>query len=395
MHDTTFLTTPLSYSQACDTFRAAARTARRTGCGTVSFTDDFNNCPSRHRFIQEHRSKHRPASIVNGLSHFRFAELGRTYVAYDDSIMFSDKPCRGYMKEVFALVGDLCRQSAGAGLLASALEYSKLLLSLTVKRWHFNFVAVADAGERLESKVYAYLRDNLTLLGLRHLNLDIYIPPATAVGGKLKGLGYSIIGDVSGEPKAIAAAHNRQPAAFHLGGALEVGEWNPIKAALLAAETRSLWEACLPGVCKFAANSVNRVGMDTKFLGNASAQFGKVERRRTFNVAASLPASVGFPVYLTAEIPHKVYRTSLRSQRPPGGRRAIFNSVAICEKHRSGRRTVSAVFRSRGREVLAHLTASSSVTQNLTKRNQRMRFLLALKGAVSSGIFLMRMLGHG
>src|SRR5579863_5271422 len=67
MRNTTLSTYPASYSELCDIFRPRLAVAKRTDSGRERFIDFLVASPVRSRFVAEHASEGRPASIQDGL----------------------------------------------------------------------------------------------------------------------------------------------------------------------------------------------------------------------------------------------------------------------------------------------------------------------------------------
>lgn len=388
MDSSTLCTFKLPYSESAHTFRTIAGyfSATRADLGSPTLGDDFTLSSRRNRLILKHSAQHRPPRVQCGLSHIGFGEIGRANITDVNLSILSHYFSRDNVEKMFALIGYLCRHSAGASLLAAFLEKGEFLFRRLVIARVFNLLASGEGSQRIKSKVYSDAV-SFTFLSFGQFNLDIHIPAATAIGRKLKRLWRGVLRNATRQPEAIVAAHNRQLAAFKLGGALEIGEGNPIEVALLAAKSRRLWKTGVASVSKLAANGINRVGVQPNLFGDATAKIGKVKGGWAPNGAASFPAAMGFFVRLTTKVPHEIDSAGLRSQRPFCGRRTIFNSVAVCEKQSTGLRSVSAELWSRGRRALARLTASSYLYTNPHNSTRGSAFLPAMNDGVSSANF--------
>src|SRR5271155_3403167 len=106
MQDTTLSTYPVSYSEVCDTFRPRLAVAKRTDSGRARFIDFLVANPVRSRFIAEHASEGRPASIKDGLRQAGLGESGGIHIADRDVVELSNDAGRELVVEVTAGIGD-------------------------------------------------------------------------------------------------------------------------------------------------------------------------------------------------------------------------------------------------------------------------------------------------
>src|ERR1700676_3882213 len=100
MQDTTLRAYPASYSEVCDTFRPRLACARRTDSGRERFIHFLIPSPVRGRFIAEHVSEGRPASIENRLRQAGLGESGGVHIADRDVIELSNDAGREFMVKV-------------------------------------------------------------------------------------------------------------------------------------------------------------------------------------------------------------------------------------------------------------------------------------------------------
>lgn len=333
MHDTAVLTRPLSYSQACDTFRAAARTARRTGCGTVSFGDDFARCSCRNRLILEHRSQHGPAGVVNGLRHPRFAQLGRADISDNDPVVSLHQLGGDLVQEILSLVGDLRRNGAGTSLLLAALVQRKLSFGAPVKSRNLDLVAVGQCGERLQPKVDADFRLDGARFGRIHLDLDVDVPPASCIGGEVPRLRLPALWNGAGHPQMVMPLEHRNLVTVQFGWTREIGKRYPIKVLFERAKAWRFRERCVTRIRKLLANRVNRIRVDTQFFGDASAEVDQIKRGRSPCTGASFPSRGGFAIDLAAVVPKEIDRARLRSERPTCRISAISDAISVGQNH--------------------------------------------------------------
>src|SRR5277367_5331559 len=106
MQDTTLGTYPASYSEVCDTFRPRLAVAKRTDSGRERFIHLLVHSPVRSRFIAEHASEGRPASIQDGLRQAGLGESGGIHIADRDVIELSNDSGRELVMKVTAGMGD-------------------------------------------------------------------------------------------------------------------------------------------------------------------------------------------------------------------------------------------------------------------------------------------------
>ena len=149
MQSTACRANPLSYSQACDTFRAADRTAIGTGLGSPRLVSLNVLSPMPHGFVSEESTEHRPACIVDRLGHWASSEGGRIHVADDYSSIFGSDRVRCAVEKVFSDVGYLGVYRPRSGFPSSALSKRQFLLIPLSYSLAINFGAVAERGQGL------------------------------------------------------------------------------------------------------------------------------------------------------------------------------------------------------------------------------------------------------
>jgi hypothetical protein len=323
---------PGSHSQPFLTLRATARTARRTGYGTHSFADDLKRCSRRNRLVLEHRSEHGPSSIVNGLRHFRFAETRRTHVADDYPRKASNQAGRGFVQKIFALIGDLGRQGAGASFHPETLKAGEFGFGSPIEGRCFDLGSIAESCERFQPKINPYL-GALSPLSLWRTALDVDIPPAARVASKIPGPRLCAGGYRSGEPEKIATPEEGKNTSGKFGWSLEVRQRNPVKVALERAISWRPWETFITRFCKFGAYRIDAIRVQAKFFGHSSTEICEVKRGWALSYAPRLPSAVRLPVDLAAIVPDEIYGTRLRPQRPLRGSATVSDSIAVREEH--------------------------------------------------------------
>jgi hypothetical protein len=247
------------------------------------------------------------------------------------------------MKEMFALISYLCMQSPNADLLSSALKYTKLPLSPPIKRWHLNFFAIAKAGERLEAKVYSYLRNNLTLVRLSDLHGNINIPPPSIVTRQIPRFGYSVIWYFSFVPYGIFSFIKNEIISIKYHAFLEARKGNPSKAVLIGPKFWGFRKNIISGFNKFLANRTNAIRLYSQQYAASDTKINKVKCRWASTFGARLMATICFFINFATIIPDIVHCVSLRHKRPLCGGISVLDTISICEKHGASRSTVSAV----------------------------------------------------
>lgn len=153
MQNTAVATRPRSHSQTCDTFRAAARTARRTGHGTSSLVGFDVISPVPHGFVAEHRPKAGPGRIQDGLGHRGLRHRLGVDIATDDQLVFSHQPRGLLVQMVPSGVDDLCVDRLRPTLVASALRLPQGPLVFPVVPQVLDLRPVGQRGQRLQPKV--------------------------------------------------------------------------------------------------------------------------------------------------------------------------------------------------------------------------------------------------
>jgi hypothetical protein len=170
-------TSPLSYSNLCDTFRAAAYTARRTQLGSPSFVnlDITRSVPAG--LIAEHVTEHRPASVIHGLCHPRLTKLGRVHIADDDQFVLASNLGARLMQMVLSRIDDFSVNSLGAAFVAGALRYRKPVFISAVMPQCRHRQTVAACCKCLEAKIDANPSvPGSPIINLVHMEADIPAP---------------------------------------------------------------------------------------------------------------------------------------------------------------------------------------------------------------------------
>lgn len=121
----------------------------------------------------------------------------------------------------------------------------------------------------------------------------------------------------------------------------------------------------VPAYAELAADAGHDIGVQAELGRAPGRELDQSEGGRPAAIAAGLPAALGFPLCLAAEVPDVIRRTGHTAQRALGRSGAVFNSVSICEKHMAGRSSVPPEVRSRARQAFARLAGSLFVAQTV------------------------------
>lgn len=322
-------TNPMSYFKPAHTFRTAVRKCptARAGLSRPSFRNGSHHAICRHRLIQQHVTERRPPSVKHGLSHVCLYQGGRAHVSDVDFIMVPNNLGRDYVQKVFALIGDLRSESAGANGLSSPLQYSKFSLRASVVRWHFDLFTVTKDGKVFQTEINPNGRSNMSGIRLGQFDLNVDVPSTTCVGGEVPGPRFPVIWQRPRQPKVICAAAYSQFGPVKFGRSLKVREWNPIKVALKGSEARRLRENCITRGSKLSANCIDSIRVKAEFFSGSPTQIGQIKGGRPFSFSASVPASLCLAIRLATEIPDVIDRTSLCSERALCGGVPVFDAV--------------------------------------------------------------------
>jgi hypothetical protein len=325
----------MSYSKPANTFRFCAATQRaavRASLGSPTFGHDFAYAAKRNRFIRQHVAEHGPTSIANGFRHFRLRQSGRAHVSNVNFRMLTNDIRRGHVEEMFALVSDFRRQGTGTSLLSARLKLCQVPFSGAVEAGRGDLFAGRKCSEVFQSKInpdsIADARRNL-----RQLDLNVDVPSAARITGKLPRLGLTSIRDWARQPQSIGSAKHGQISAIKFRRTLEIGERHEIKIALVGPEPRRFRKACVPRIGKLAANRVDRVGVQSQFSCDAAAEIGEIEGVWALDGASRLPSRVCLAVDLTAIIPDEINRTGLRSEGVSRSVRTVLDAILECQDH--------------------------------------------------------------
>ena len=155
MRDTTHSTYPASYSEVCDTFRPRLAVAKRTDSGGERFIDFLVRSPVRSRFVAEHASEGRPASIQDGLCQAGFGESGGLHVADRDVVELSDDAHRELVVKVTAGMGDTGVDVRRLMSFARPLRSSEFVGQLSQILRILNLVPGGQGREVIETQVNA------------------------------------------------------------------------------------------------------------------------------------------------------------------------------------------------------------------------------------------------
>lgn len=299
MNSSAAVTHPFSYSETCDTFRAAARTASRTCSGRSSFVGLNIRRPVLNSFVAEHRSERGPSCVENGLRHSRLRHGFSVHIADNDSLVFQHDLCRLFVQVMLSGVANLRVESSGTLLVASSLRNGELPLVCSKVFRVINLSAIGQRGKRLQPKINANLA-HAAVFCFRDLGLQVEIPPAARVLGKRAAADFSV--HRTAIPEAIAVLEKYSRVIVDTDGT-SGGEGNPPKRFLPAPSGAP---SCLvSGNHELLADCLHGVAVNAEQRSTAGAKLNQIEGARpTFVVTPR--GFLNFP----AVVPNDVYRPS-------------------------------------------------------------------------------------
>lgn len=356
---TAFGTLPLSYSKRIHTFRAAYRnySASGTRLGSPNFGNDFALSACRNRLVREEGTQHSPTSIINRLGQSSFSELGRTDISDVNLRVVPHYSSRRNVEEMLSLVGDLRRQITRSALLFSTSVQSQYALRIMIESWGFNFLSRRKGSQSFQAKVNSNCGAN-ALFSFGQLNQNIDVPPSARVSRKIPHATSTLFWDRPRNPQFVISSQKRKCITIKFGGAIKVGERNPVKISFVRTKPWCLGENFISRLYKYSANCVNGIRVDSKFFGGPTAQCSQIKFRGASSRTSCPPIVGGLLVNLAAIVPNKIDRSGLRTQSPASGCTCIFESVAVCEIHGAGRNSSFVRVRSRTRQALMRLAGS-------------------------------------
>jgi hypothetical protein len=299
---------PSSYSQAFLAFRATARAARRTACGTACLLgfDVARSVPAG--FIAELRSKLRPRCINGRFSLRSIRQSLRDNVADHDQTVLPHQ-LRGLDMQVMPTrIGDFGVNSPYSLLVAGALGLGqRALVFLEVSRI-FDLAAVGQRGEGAQAEIHANFAGSAGL-ALGNLDLQAEIPAPTGVLREASDLDFAV--DGAGSPQPITALEIDHRVAIEVDGARSC-EWNPAEA-FLPPPVR----AAPRGISinnELFADGLYRIAMQTEERAAPGRQLDQIEgfRPRLFKASRGL-------LNLAAIIPDVVDRPRMGTKALGGG----------------------------------------------------------------------------
>src|SRR6185436_14507785 len=183
MVNTAAIANPVSHSQTCDTFRAAARTARGTGHGTSTLVGLDVSRPVPHGFVAEHRPKAGPRRVQDGLCHPGLRHRLGVHVAYNDQLIGLHK-FRGLLMQVVSSgVDNLRVDCLRTTLVASALRHSQCSLVFPVVSKVGDLRSIGHRRQSIQPEVDADFARSAGIVGC-NLDLEVEIPAPLCVLGE-------------------------------------------------------------------------------------------------------------------------------------------------------------------------------------------------------------------
>ncbi|HKJ60388.1 MAG TPA: hypothetical protein VKA94_00130, partial [Hyphomicrobiales bacterium] len=322
-------TLPASYSQACDTFRAASCTARRTGYGSPSFVGFIIPGSVPTGFVAELVAEHRPTGVKHGFSHPSFGELSGIHVTNDDQGVFPRDAGRRLVNLMFARVGDLGVDRADAALVSCALLDGKrrLIFSIVAKRG--NGRTVAACGQRLQAEINADLTGSSGQV-VCNFALKDHVPATASIFDKASRF-QARQRNIARFPKAKISLAVCDFVFRDLN--ITSLEWQPAERTLGAA-ARSKTRATplsVPRHNELKANATYGVGVNSEKLRTARGKIYQIECCWPASIHSSFSTPLSLPLDLAAIIPHIIARSGMLLQRFAGG--GVFNAIFEAENH--------------------------------------------------------------
>ena len=322
MRDTTLNTYPASYSELCDTFRPRLACARRTDSGRERFIHFIVPSPVRDRFVAEHVSEGRPASIQYRFRQAGLGESGGIHIADGDVVELSNDADRELMVKVPSRIADARVQIRGLTLLTRPLGGREFVSQLSQQPWVLDFLAIRQGSEVFEAQVDANAASHRPQRGLRDFHDDVQEPiPARITGEACAILDLAVRQRSRVEhPKGVSGKAKGLPLAFQI----PAFQGYPAQRALPApAQERAVLLTAGFGV--LFAHSIDRARVQGKFLAAARGQ--------AIEVKAARPTLIPFQrleLSVVAEIPDEVAGTRLAVEQ--SGQR--LDAVSIDQQHR-------------------------------------------------------------
>jgi hypothetical protein len=324
------ITLPVSYSQACDTFRAADASAFRAGLGSHSFVNFNKSRPVPSGFVRKLRFECSPSSIKYGFSHPRFDHLGRTYISDDDQFVFTSYPRRPFMKMMFSTVLNFGVDGCAAFLLASALSSRKLSGIFSYMARVVDNAAITQGRHGLEAEV----------------NSNRAVPGREVIWNFARKANKPFSGSILNECSAFYVLRNtatlpEEKLALHEGDGPSVetnvsgDERHPAERSFGAAASAVLgvFSVLVPALDKLSADFVHCVTMDAQFCRGSGAKFHKIKVGWPPGCLASFPPSLCLSLNLATIVPNLIY-----APRPIGKLfplRGVFDAKFKGQKHPS------------------------------------------------------------
>jgi hypothetical protein len=321
MRDTTLSTYPASYSEVCDTFRPRLACARRTDSGRERFIDFLVPSPVRSRFVAEHVSEGRPASIQDRLRQVGLGESGGVHITNRDIVELSNDAGRELVVKITARVANARVNVSNLRALTSPLRGGEFIGQLPQKLRVLDFFAVRQGSEIFEAQVNPNAGSHRPRLGLRDLYDDVQEPVPACIAGEVCAVLDLAFGQrtrvkhpkgMSGEPKGLPLAP--EVAAFQRHPTQRAPAPPPQERPVLLTA----------GLGVLLAHGVNRACVQKQLL--------TAPRGQPIEVKAGWPALVPFErlqLSLVAEIPDEIAGARLAVEQP--GQR--FDAVSLDQQH--------------------------------------------------------------
>lgn len=307
MNATTLITSPISHSKACDTFRPRIghRAAIRAGLGGKTFVHFLVQRAMLNSLVREHCSEGRPAGIQNGFGHAGFGEAGCIYIADRDVIECINEFGRYLMVEIPPTIGSLRVDRFDAPILVRSLSHAERSFCLAVNALCADDFTSRKGRELFQPQVDADT-DVSCALNRSTFNFDYNVQEPIPISVTRKAAAvfdlpvrkYSAIEDAecfSIKSEGIAIDFQSGPL-----------NWNPAERMFTAAVSKIRSLTLGSGCGVLLADSVDGARAEAKFLATAGGEVVKVETAKPF---AAKPQCVLLAI--VAVIPNEIARPGL------------------------------------------------------------------------------------
>jgi len=284
--------------------------------GGQVFTDFLERSPVRNRFIAEHVSESRPASIIDAFGKVGFCQCGGVHIAYRDQIKLFDQSPGLLVQMVCAGVLGFCVKVARKAFLVRSLCFGKPLLNLDEMARVFDLAPIGQGGQRFQAKVNS---DNVLDWAERNigkLDNDIQEPITFGVLTEAGAVANLAFWQRAGIEHAVGVAVEAEG----IAGAPQITPFEGNPSERLPAAPAEIAPAALrSGLRILGANSIDGSGIQSKLFTRPAREPHKLESRR--------PPLVPFNrlfLNIVTVVPNVIHCTGLAIQFAIQGFNAVF-----------------------------------------------------------------------